>query len=52
MIWILVGVVVVALAGYAFWPRHSARDEALGQVDRERRELRRTLRGRNNLPPL
>ena len=52
MIWIIVGVVVAALAVYAFWPRHSARDEAIGQVDGERRELRRTIRARNNLPRL
>ncbi len=52
MIWILVGVVVAALAVYASWPRHSTRDEAIGQIDGERRELRRAVRARNNLPRL
>ena len=51
MIWIVIGVVVVALAVFAFWPRHSARDEAINQVGRERRSLRRTSRG-SNLPRL
>ena len=41
MLWIIIGVVALALAAFAFWPRNSARTEAIEQVGRERRDKRR-----------
>jgi hypothetical protein len=40
MVWIIAGVVVLALAGFAFWPRRR------GVVDSEVRQERRRDQGR------
>lgn len=40
MVWIIVAVVVVALAAWAFWPGNSEFDERTEGVRRKRRAIR------------